>query len=280
MERCTALAGEYLSTLRNFDEQSTTLSGPEDETFPPPYAPTNEKEKASLSTPTDTVPTTNNPLPGFDLDIFRGLIEHWTSSAKHHFSLHRYSDSELFLTRIISRSAEVYGPDWCEEESLKLLAIVLRQDKSSEIENLLNPEASLQQRCVVRENFELEYKKLDKWTRMETVLEDLYSKDCPTVYEKETLEMMYDISNFAFRTQDAQSKAEKWCLRAMHGITNTLGKKSEMFHVCVGLMIEIYEAKGDTVEADGYRKMLQSTPKLLYDSPGTTVNFFPGLFTD
>ena len=60
-------------------------------------------------------------------------------------------------------------------------------------------------------------------------------------------------------TQDYED-AKTWCLKAVQGRQTTLGKRHHLFYESVNLLAQIYDAKGDFVEAEGYKAVLKELP--------------------
>jgi hypothetical protein len=99
------------------------------------------------------------------------------------------------------------------------------------------------------------YREQRKWdTAAKMLLEllkDSGKKDMKSLRRLHTLADIYlTLGDF--------EEAEKYSLIEVQARKTTVGRRHPLFYLSVGLLIKIYDGKGDRVEAEGYRALLPS----------------------
>jgi ankyrin repeat protein len=153
------------------------------------------------------------------LNVEPEIIESFRSLAIAKFETAKYADAEGFVRKAIyylesTRGSQFDGRD----ELLELLAIACwKQSKCAEAEVIL-----------------LEIVK-DKEER-----------------QTHTLRLLHALAEVYLAKNDL-NLAENFCLKALKGRGSVLGRTHILFQDSVTLLVEIYEAKGDAFEAQGYK---------------------------
>ena len=88
-----------------------------------------------------------------------------------------------------------------------------------------------------------------------------------TQEDVEYLESMHMLADLSLRTGDLDS-ALTFGKRALEGRKKALGRRHELFFESVVLLVKIYIAKGDVIEADGYTVLLPSSYEYSFELQG------------
>lgn len=84
--------------------------------------------------------------------------------------------------------------------------------------------------------------------------------------EKIRFERMRALAEICFTMKELDD-AKTWCMKAVQGRLGTLGKRHHLFYKSVNLLAQIYDAKGEFVEAEGYKAVLAVLPPGLQGIP-------------
>ena len=185
-------------------------------------------------------------------DIEYDLIESLFTSAKKKFSDGDYVGAEQQVQRILTRANVTYSSQWeWRDEILKMLAIIYCElkmwEKASQV---------LDQKFEEREKImELSAKRLywnAQWDEAEEVLMELLSTQ---TLELDQLRSMQALAEVAF-ARGALDTARELCLTAVYGRKKILGNAHVLYYQSINLLVLIYNAQGDSVDAEGYKALL------------------------
>ncbi len=95
-----------------------------------------------------------------------------------------------------------------------------------------------------------------KWYEAKRFLVELLDYD---MEEKLRLERMHTLAEICFAKGDLED-AKIWCTKAVQGRLTILGKRHYLFYQSVNFLAQIYDAKGEFVEAEGYKAVLAVLP--------------------
>jgi ankyrin repeat protein len=190
--------------------------------IPPPMPPPGD---TSTIDPESTDPTEHTLIPDDDGgDLEYSLIQNWREYAALDFKLAEYAQAELRLQKILARSEAKYGDQYhWKEETLALLATAYRHQK--------------------------------KWDLAEEILVNFVDERTREERNQDALDINHELAELYLAKGDLEA-AETHGVRAVNGRKRGLGNKHDLFYESVRLIIAIYEAKGDKMEADGYRPLL------------------------
>jgi Ankyrin repeats (3 copies)/Ankyrin repeats (many copies)/Ankyrin repeat len=172
-----------------------------------------------------------------DSEVRFQVIQNQRQSATRYVKAGQFSKAEPFLRKVMTKSEEFYGPqyDWREEMMEMLSRACYGQSKLEEAERLLLQ--ILEERLRSGRNKEA----------FETMhaLAEVYFE----YYHRSALD---DLDSAEGQWETAKSYADK----AITGKMKILGPNAPSFHQSVGLLVQLYKAKGDKVMAAGYLPML------------------------
>ena len=106
-----------------------------------------------------------------------------------------------------------------------------------------------------------------KWYEAKKFLIELLDYDTE---EKLRLERMHTVAEISFANGDLED-AKIWCTKSVQGRLAILGKRHYLFYQSVNFLAQIYDAKGEFVEAEGYKAVLAVLPPGLQGNPPQIV---------
>lgn len=223
-----------------------------------------------------------------DSDIEYEVIQHWLKLAADKFEVRDYLGAESFLKKILVESQKKYGEQFLwRDETTKMLAIAYcHQAKWTEADVLFAEDFKERSRTIetlamgffllgkkeeagkicLGKQFEAREKIVEllatsyyhekKWGKAKIFLIELLEYE---MEEKLRLERMHTLAEICFAAGDLED-AKTWCTKAVQGRLTTLGKRHYLFYQSVNLLAQIYDAKGEFVEAEGYKAVLAVLP--------------------
>ena len=227
-------------------------------------------------------------LQDSDSDLEYEVIQHWLKLAIDKFKVRDYLGAESFLKKILVESQKKYGEQFpWRDETMRMLAIgYCHQAKWIEADKifaegfkernrtmetvameffLLGKKEEAGKICLGKQ-FEAREKIVEllatsyyhekKWHEAKTFLIELLEYE---MEEKLRLERMHTLAEICFAQGDLED-AKTWCTKAVRERLTALGKRHHLFYQSVNLLAQIYDAKGEFVEAEGYKAVLAVLP--------------------
>ena len=170
-------------------------------------------------------------------DVESKLVEHWLGTGKQYLDLGNYSEAVENLKMALGRAKRKGGEGYKSiiEEGMNHLAL-----------------------C---------YRRLHQWADSEMVLMELYNDQ--TRSPMQVAETEHAVSHVCFNKGDMVS-AEKWCRSALQKKARILKtREHESVYDSIYLLAEIFEAKSDYLNEEGYKALLPPE-KLRKSTDGNT----------
>jgi len=202
--------------------KETQEEGHEGRSISPVKAGQTDFIDASNDTETSTItgdtPTRHNQ-PNESNVFEEQLIMNWRETAERNFHSRNYAEAEKYLQRVLERLEARYNTDF-------------------------------EARNTMREMLANAYYRQNKWPLAAKVflgLLEAHKDEFP-----KSIDLMQQVAEIYYRNGDLDL-AEGFCLKAAEG------RKTEhnvRFYESISLLVDIYKAKGDNVESDGYMQIL------------------------